>query len=453
METFQRDVRYALRSLARMRGLATAAIVTLALGIGATTTMFAVVYATLLREPPFVDADRLAILFNTITSARAGTVQLRWSRPQIAVLEQAASSFEGLGYYSPALVAISGRGDPEHADSEVASSQYFAALRVTPIAGRAFTTADDTIASGSEMTLISASLWRRRFAGDPSAIGTTLRVNDVPLTIVGILPEGFAGLSGKAELWIPPPMAARLTYAEYLTTPQSFISVVARMKPGVTLARASAEMAALAPRFPPTRQGTSGPGTVSSAVAVRLADARVDPLVARSALVLLGAAACLLLVACVNVASLMLARGRMRRREMAIRLAIGSGRRRLIRQLLTEGLVLAAIAGVAGTMVAMWGLTVFARTAPAVIATGRNNYGSIVTFGAPVIDLATLAFALAVTLGTTMVFALAPALDASRADLTTALKESDRGSGRQGRTLSALVVSEVALACLLLTGS
>src|SRR5262245_2019651 len=164
METLLRDVRYAWRSLARMRGLATAAIATLALGIGATTTMFGVVYATFLREPPFVDADRLAILFNTTSSAASRTFRLRWSRPQIALLEHGVSSFESLGYYSPALVAISGRGDPEHADSEVASSQYFAALRVTPIAGRVFTTADDAIASESDVTLISAGLWRRRFA-------------------------------------------------------------------------------------------------------------------------------------------------------------------------------------------------------------------------------------------------------------------------------------------------
>src|SRR5262249_43782024 len=159
----------------------------------------------------FSDVDRLMILSNTVSSPSIGTMRLRWSRPQIAVLEEAATSFESLGYFSPALAATSGPGEPEQTDAEVASSEYFRALRTNAIAGRLFTAAEDAASSGAEVTLLSARLWRRRFAADPAAVGSTLRVNDVPLTVVGILPEGFAGLSGKAELWIPPPMAARLT--------------------------------------------------------------------------------------------------------------------------------------------------------------------------------------------------------------------------------------------------
>jgi len=449
MDKIVQDLRYAIRGLQRMRGVALVAIATLALGIGATTTMFSVVYGALLRPLPFTDPNRLVILFNTQVTPRDGLSRLRWSRPHVVELQASAKSFENIASFSSTLVATSGRGDPEHLEGEVVSPEYFRALRVTPLAGRTFAAGEDAV-NAAPVTIISARLWRRRFAGDPAIVGTTMHINDLPLTIVGILPDGFAGLSGKGEFWVPPPMAARLTYAEYLTTPQHFISVVARLKDGVTIAQANAELATVGSRF---TDAVSPPGTLWSAVAVPAGDARVDATVRRSAFVLLGAAACVLLIACVNVASLLLARARMRRREMAVRLAIGSSRRRLIQQLLTEGVLMAVIAGVCGTLLAAWGVQAFARMAPEVIASGRNNYSAISVFGKPALDPGVLLFALATTLGTTIVFALVPAMQASRPELAIALKENDRGSGRQGRALSTLVVSEVALACLLLTAS
>jgi putative ABC transport system permease protein len=450
MDGLLQDLRYAVRGLARMRGVAVLAIATLAVGIGATTTMFSVVDAALLRPVPFDEPDRLVILYNTRLTARDGLQRLRWSYPHASALQQSATSFEGISSFSGPSIAVSGTGEAEQLDGEIVSPAYFSVLRVTPIAGRTFRADENTAAGGHPVAVLSERLWRRRFAADPSLLGSTIRVNDVPLTVIGVLPNGFAGLSGKADVWITPSMAAQLTYAEYLTTPQHFISVVARLKHGVTLEQARAELGAIGGRFSDEH---SEAGATWSATAVPLGEARIDATAHRSALVLLAAAVCVLLIACVNVGSLLLARARTRRREMAIRQAIGSGRRRLVQQLLTEGLLIAAIAGVCGTILASWGIDLLARTAPAVIASGRNDYGAVSAFAAPILDLRLLTFTLAATMGTTLLFALAPALEASRPELTTALKEDERGGTQQGRTLATFVVSEVALAVLLLTAA
>jgi putative ABC transport system permease protein len=457
MDTLLLDLRSAARGLLRSRGVALLSIVTLAVGIGATTAMFSVVHAALLRPPPFDEPGRLLILFNTQLTPRDGLQRLRWSWRNVTALQAAATSFEAVASFTGPVVAISNvdprSGEalpPEQTDGEIVSSAYLRALRVTPIAGRGFGPEDDTPGSAQPLVLISARLWQRRFSADPKAVGSTLRVNDVPLTVVGVLPEGFAGLSGKAELWISPPTAARATYPDYLTTPQNFISVVARLKEGVTLERANAELAVLGPRF---AGEDAASGSVWGALAVRLGDARVDATVRRSALALLAAAACVLLVACVNVASLLLARAHNRRREMAVRLAIGSSRGRLIRQLLTEGLLLAALAGAAGVLLSLLGMDLIASTAPPPLPSFRNYYGAVSTFGRPELDGNVLLFALLVSLLTTLFFALAPALQASRAPLGLVLKQDARGGARHGATFSVLVVAEVALASLLLTGS
>src|SRR5262245_36512799 len=189
MDTIVQDLRYAGRGLSRMRGVALVAIATLALGIGGTTTMFSVVYGALLRPLPFIEPDRLVILFNTQVTPRDGFSRLRWSRPHIVALQQSATSFDSIASFSSALLSTSGGGDPEHVEGEVVSPQYFRALRVTPIAGRTFTAEEDTTAGAQQVTVISERLWRRRFGAEPSIVGTVLRVNDVPLTIIGIVPE------------------------------------------------------------------------------------------------------------------------------------------------------------------------------------------------------------------------------------------------------------------------
>ncbi|PYQ73706.1 MAG: hypothetical protein DMG01_22045 [Acidobacteria bacterium] len=446
METVLHDVRYALRTFARMRGVAAVAVVTLALGIAATTTMFSVAYAALLRPLPFTAVDRLVILYISRSTPREGTVRLRWSKPVIDIVGAVAPyAFESIATFTSTNISLSGgEQTPEQVDGETVSPDYFDTLRVSPIAGRVFAGEDDAV------VLISERLWRRRFNADPSIVGRNIRLNDDPLTVAGVLPASFTGLNGKSDVWIPRALAPRLIYSDYLTTPQHFINVVARLRAGTTLGQANAALATIGPSL----ADADGPRDARwSAMALPIGDARIDPTLRRSVFVLLAAASCVLLIACVNVAGLLLARARTREREMAVRLAIGSSRGRLVRQLLTEALLLAVASAAFGVLLAEWGVEVFARTSPAIIASARNDYGVFAPFAAPALDVRVLLFTLLITVATTIACGLTPALQASRPTLVPALKEDVRTGGGRHRALGGLVIAEVALAVLLLTAS
>ena len=459
MDTIIQDLRYAVRALARMRGAAVVAVLTLTLGVGTTTTVFGVVYAALLRPPPFADPDRLVMLYITRTSARSGLQRVRWSLPEIARLGSRVTALDAVGSFTVPGLAIDTRQSstdapsPEQLDGEVVSPSYFNVLNVTPRSGRLFLPDEDTVAGAHPVALISERLWRRRFASDPAVLSRTISVNQVALAIVGVLPERFYGLSGKAEVWVPTTMAPRVQYADYLTTRQHFINVVARVKPGISIAQANAELEALAPAIVADDGKSPGERATLSTTIWPLARARIDAGVQRSVLLLFAAAACVLLIACANVASLLLARASARRREIAIRLALGSSRWRLVRQLLTESLLLASLGGTAGAVLAMWGVKAMAM--PGVVPSAGNGYAQLATFGAPAVDGTVLLFALGITVGTSVLVGLVPALRSSRPDLVTALKEDGRttAAGRQRRPLGGLVVSEVALAVLLLSGA
>ncbi len=453
MATFWQDVRYAARTLMNMRGVAALAVLILAIGIGATTTMFSVVYAALLRPLPFDEPDRIVMLYLTRTSARAREDRLRFSHSELAALKAQATSFEVAASFSRTSLAIE-LPEPEQIDGEVVSAHYFDLLRVAPLTGRQFTEEEDSQPGAHPLVIVSARMWRGRMASDPNVLGRALPVNGVPLSIIGVMPDGFNGLSGRADLWIPTAMAPRLTYADYLTTPQHFLPAVARLKAGVSLEAANAELAAIGPRAVAVDTTETDPTAVWGARAISVGEARVDPAVRRSALLLFAGIGCVLLIACANVASLMMARLRQRRREVALRSALGAGTWRVVRQLLTESLVLAAAGGLLGTLIAVWGVRLVAVTAPSALPSSGTGYVQIQGFAVPAVDGVALLFALAATLLTSVIFGVAPAVDAARTDLLSVLREDQRttASGRS-TVLGAIVVAEIAIAVLLVTGA
>jgi len=456
MSAIRYDLRQAVRTLARMPGTTLLSVVTLGLGIAAATTTFSAVYAAIFRPIPFQDPDRLLYLQTTRQTASAGTVLLRWSLAKADALREQARSFAAISTYTRSYVGIAAAraeaGNAEQIDCEVVGAGYFDVLQVRPAIGRVFTPEEE--APGHAVVVLGDAIWKRQFGGDPAALGRTLLVNGVPLTVVGVMPPGFDGVSGYAAFWWPRGMAPQLTYREYLTTPQHFLNLVARLRPGVTLAQADAELAALGPGLPMTVDPNAEPARWS-ATAIPLGQARVDASQRRVLMLLLAGGGCVLLVTCVNVAMLLLTRARSRRGEMAIRLALGAARRRLVQHLLVESALIATAGGVLGVLLSGWGITWLRHAAPAVMPSPQNNYGQISGFATPSLDGAILVFVALIAIATTLAFGIAPALTASGAAPADALAVSSRGVAGRGRggALTMLVTSQIAVAVLLLSGA
>lgn len=450
------DLRYALRALARRPAFTAFAVATLAIGIGASTALFAMVDAALLRPPPFPSAQRLDELYLTSQSSAHGLERMRWSYPRYEMLRRLATSYADMAAYGPYEFNLAGRSTTERVGAEAVSASYFRTLGVGARWGRTFLPDEDSTGGSSAVTVIGFGLWMQRFGGDPAVLGRSVRVNGVDLTVVGIMPSNFAGLTGSAEMWVPSAMVPRLSYADYLTTNQDFISVIARRASSVTVEHARSELAVLGQRIERVLPSDTDVPTAFSATAVPLSEARVDPAYRKAIVVLLVAVMFLLLITCANVAGLELARNTAREREIAVRLAIGAGRPRVVRLLLIESAALSAAGGLGGVFIAAWLPRLVAL--PAELAGPHNHYGQLGQFAAPDVNGLVLAFTAIIVVAATLVSGLLPALTAARADLSIALKQGRARAGRRGgparrgvRTM--LVIGEVALSFVLSAGA
>lgn len=432
------DVRYSLRMLWKNPGFTLIAVAALALGIGANSALFSVVNATLLRPLPYKDADRLVMTWehnrpkNKDRNVVSPTNFLDW--------QEQSTAFEQMAAFFDVRLNLTGAGEPEEIPAQVATGNLFTLLGADAVLGRTFT-GEDAEPGHENVAVISYGLWQRRFGGARDVIGKSLALDGQNATIIGVMPADFKwfikenSLSGKpAQLWTPTKI-----------TPQArgrFLSAVARLKPGVTIEQAQSEMRGIASRLEQQRP------EVNTGWGVNLVPLRQQLVgeIKTSLWVLLGAVGFVLLIACANVANLTLARASSRQKEIAIRTALGAGRWRVMRQLLTESVTLAVLGGAVGLLLALWGVDALVALSP------RNL---IETTGVG-LSLPVLGFTFIISLVTGIIFGLVPALEVSRLNLNETLKEtgkSNMGSARSRRVRNVFVVAEVALALLLLVGA
>ncbi len=438
VETLLQDVRYGLRMLRKSPGFTFVTVVTLALGMGANTTMFSTMDAMLLHPLSVPELERLVAISETMPHSITGTETvapadyLDWTRQ--------STVFDGMAAYQSWGPDMTDVGEPEHLEGARVSPGFFPIIGVTTILGRTFSP-DQEQPGRDQVAVISYGLWQNRFSADPRVLDATLNLNGVPYKVVGVMPQDFS-FPRATQVWVPLPLSN-----EFVRERESqSVLTLARLKPGATPARAQTEINTIAARleqlYPKTNIGRR-------ASVVLLRDQVAGDFTPMFLWISMSAVLFVLLIACVNVANMQVARAATRQREMAVRASLGATRKRMVRQLLTENVMLALLGATAGIAVAKLLLHIFKIGMPAEITRMIPGWHGLA------INTRALVFTFAIALATGIVFGLAPALGASRPDLTEALKEGEKSSllGSRHRLRNLLVIFEVALALVLLVGS
>ena len=431
METLTQDLRYGMRMLMKNPAFTAVAVITLALGIGANAALFSVVNGVLLKSLPFKDPDRLVFVWETNSRLSSPTVPA--SKLNYLDWKEQNHSFDSIAARQPFTVNLTSRDQPEKIQGEKIAAEYFHVLGIDPILGRGFLAEEDR-PGGERVILLSYGLWQRRFGGDPNIVGQSITINGQNTTVVGIMPNDYRP---NVEFWVP-------FATDFNNSDRSMheLQVIGRLAQGVDQEQAQAEMSTIAARLAEAYPDLNAGWGVTLVPVHRMIVQNIRP----ALLILLGAVGFVLLIACTNVANLLLARAASREREIAIRIALGASRIRLVRQVLTESVLIALIGGALGVLIALWGTDFLVGLNPQGIPRAHEIR----------VDARVLGFALAVSVLSGIMFGLVPALQASKPNLNETLKESGKsstGSIRGHRVRSILVVTEVALALVLLVGA